>query len=128
MRRPAQELERSFQIASTVITDHHAILGKNIDSQKSTKNLNATFLYDENRRRKSKAMATIGGDMVQVKIVIYVKVTEYTKENCFRYISVWVISDCLACTMQFCKTVCHTAVSFMFILNLHFTLCYSTFG
>jgi formate hydrogenlyase subunit 6/NADH:ubiquinone oxidoreductase subunit I len=101
---------------------------KNIDSQKSTKNLNAAFLYDENRRRKSKAMATIGGDMVQVKIVIYVKVTEYTKENCFRYISVWVISDCLACTMQFCKTVCQTAVSFMFILNLYFTLCYSAFG
>jgi hypothetical protein len=33
-------------------------------------------------------------------------------------ISVWVISDCLACTLQFCKIICHTAFSFMFILNL----------
>jgi hypothetical protein len=70
-------------------------------------------------------MAAIGRDMVQVKIVINVKITEYTKENCFRDISVWVISDCLACTMQFCKTVCCTTVSFMFILNLYFTLYYS---
>jgi hypothetical protein len=35
------------------------------------------LLYDENFRRKSKAMATIGRDMVQLKIVINVKITIY---------------------------------------------------
>jgi len=91
-------LERNFKIATTVITDNHAILAENIDSQKSAKNPKGTLLYDENCRRKSKAMATIGRGMVQVKIVINVVITGYTKENCFRDISVCVI--CLACKVQ----------------------------
>jgi hypothetical protein len=67
-------LERNFKIATTVITDHHAILVENKDSQKSAKNLNDILLYDENCRRKSKAMARIGRDIVRVKIVRNVKI------------------------------------------------------
>jgi hypothetical protein len=37
------------------------------------------------------------------------------------------LSDCLACTMQFCTIVCHTAFSFILILNLYLTLYYSAF-
>jgi hypothetical protein len=43
------------------------------------------------------------------------------------YILVWVISYCLACTMQFCKIVCHTVFTFVFILNLYDTLYSSAF-
>jgi len=100
MWRPTQKFQRDFKITTTIITIHHAILAGNIDSQKSAKNSKDTLLYDENCRRKSKAMATTGNDVVQIKIVINVKITEYTKQNCFRDIWVWVISDCLACRVQ----------------------------
>jgi hypothetical protein len=82
-----EDLPRSwrgtFKIATTVITDHHVILVENKDTQKTAKNINDTLIYDENCRRKSKAMATIGREMVQVKIVINVKITEYTKRKLF---------------------------------------------
>jgi len=36
-------LQTNFKIATTVITEHYAILAENKDSQKSAKNLNDTL-------------------------------------------------------------------------------------